>query len=186
MSEKLRLTLTTAAVERLIGGDTEVEMDLRQAIVAEFTRRHLGPLLNSPEFQKVVTAYNETIQAEAAKAFGELKRDKSWGPFRYELAPEVQEAIRAASLDAIKDELAKVREEVRAEVLKVREAAQERIKAQMDAVVATIRHDLYAAVNKVINDELRGVVRVQIERVLENVKVNLADPPPAQAPQNGQ
>lgn len=169
MSEKLRLTLTTSALERLIGGDTETELDLRQAVVAEFAKRHLGAILKSSEFQKAIEDYKETIREEAAKVFGEAKKDKPWESFKYELSSEVKDSIRTVAMEAFNQEMEGVRKEMRERVSEVRDLAQERIKE----AVSDIRKDLYTAVNKVVNEETRREIRVRIEKVLDTMKKDL-------------
>ncbi len=52
MSIKLQIN-SKAALERLIGGDTELEMEIRNNIVQEFTSKRLKGLINA-EFEKKI------------------------------------------------------------------------------------------------------------------------------------
>ena len=49
---KLQLN-SVSAVERLIGGDTTAEVELRQAIAEEFSKRHLKSLVNTEAMQVI-------------------------------------------------------------------------------------------------------------------------------------
>jgi len=51
----LKLQVTAAALDRLIGGDTEFELELRQQIVQKFAEKHLKGVLS----EKVLKEFNE-------------------------------------------------------------------------------------------------------------------------------
>jgi hypothetical protein len=51
------------ALERLIGNDTEVEIDIRNSVVQKFAEKHLKPLANSPAINGTL----EAIKADIAK-----------------------------------------------------------------------------------------------------------------------
>lgn len=58
------------ALERLIGGDTQLEMDIRQNIVEAFTKKHLKSLANS----EVIKQSSKIIQDEIEKVFQNSSR----------------------------------------------------------------------------------------------------------------
>lgn len=60
----MKLTLNLPALERLLGGDTDIEVQMRQQIVEEFTRKHLKPLINDPLIRKLHTSLEEEIKKE--------------------------------------------------------------------------------------------------------------------------
>jgi len=64
---KLRLQLDSSALERLIGGDTEIELELRNGIANEFAKRHLRSIINDNGFKAF-------IGKEADEAKKETKR----------------------------------------------------------------------------------------------------------------
>jgi|SRR5580698_266804 hypothetical protein len=57
------------ALERLIGGDTILEMDIRQNIVEEFTRKHLKSLVNSDLMAKMEVAIKNEVNKELVSKF---------------------------------------------------------------------------------------------------------------------
>lgn len=51
---KLTLQINSLeALERLIGGDTEIEMELRQGVAAAFSKKHLAEIAKSPEYTRM-------------------------------------------------------------------------------------------------------------------------------------
>ena len=54
-----------AALERLIGGDTEVELEIRNSIVQEFAKKHLKAIVNEGSIQKVAHALDEMLSSQA-------------------------------------------------------------------------------------------------------------------------
>jgi hypothetical protein len=53
------------ALERLIGGDSEVELEIRNNIVQEFTKKHLKALVNEGSIQKVANAIDKRLRDKA-------------------------------------------------------------------------------------------------------------------------
>lgn len=49
----MKLTLNTESLERLIGGDTQIEFEIRQQIADEFAKRHLKSLINTEAMKSI-------------------------------------------------------------------------------------------------------------------------------------
>lgn len=65
--EKVKISLSLAALERLIGGDSELEVELRHQIVRNFTEKHLKQLANSELMSQTYRQINNDIKTEVAK-----------------------------------------------------------------------------------------------------------------------
>jgi hypothetical protein len=67
------------ALERLIGGDTEVELEIRNNIVQDFAKKHLKALVNEGSIQRVANQLEKTLASQAEdiinKKFGTLSGD---------------------------------------------------------------------------------------------------------------
>ncbi len=85
-----------AALERLIGGDTELEIEIRNNIVQEFTKRHLKGLVETETIKQAITDTKLMVvnyaKKEVAEQIGEIKR--SYGSTTYNLQDDVVEAIK--------------------------------------------------------------------------------------------
>lgn len=55
------------ALERLIGGDSSVEIDIRQSVVEAFTRKHLKSIANQSFVEKISTALKKELEEEFVK-----------------------------------------------------------------------------------------------------------------------
>lgn len=77
----MRVDLSLAALERLMGGDTEVEACLRQQVAEQFAKHHLKPLLNDALFSRMKQWFAGEVQKATEEAIGTLKREYSsvWG-----------------------------------------------------------------------------------------------------------
>lgn len=68
------------ALERLIGGSTQAEIDIRNAVVQSFTDKHLKPLAQAPDMkalaQSLSTAAKFSIEKLVAESIGEVRM--SW------------------------------------------------------------------------------------------------------------
>lgn len=100
----LKVQLDAAALDRLIGGDTEIEIKLRQAIVEDFARKYLKAVAITDGFQETLRAIKD-VETVAIKAYiGEMQ--SSWGNKTLVLNPEFEKALRARMLSIVNDMIA--------------------------------------------------------------------------------
>lgn len=88
-----------AALERLIGGDTEVEIAIRGNIVQEFAKKHLKAVANSATINSNLLQYREelkrVLESAVAQNIGEFKTE--WGQVKLvRLRSEIQEQLNSA------------------------------------------------------------------------------------------
>jgi len=75
MSIKLQIG-SLEALERLIGGDSEVEVELRTAIVQDFAKRHLKGIITKEVLDKIVVDFRGTFKSYLLDQFCSVHR--SW------------------------------------------------------------------------------------------------------------
>lgn len=72
------IRLDVPALERLIGGDSEVEVQLRKGVVEEFAKRHLTAVLKEETFAKFLQDEADIaargLEALVKQQIGEIKR----------------------------------------------------------------------------------------------------------------
>lgn len=86
MTSKLKLIISNPDVlDRLIGGDTELELELRQCAAAEFAKRHLKSIINDEKLiqleKNIKKDFNRALKnekEELLKEFGAYKRQGSY------------------------------------------------------------------------------------------------------------
>lgn len=102
MSEKLKLSLTLQALEKLCGGDSQVEVELRQGVAAEFAKRHLKGIINDEVTARVQALKNlvTKILQQELEARGVTVVNSVNYP-RVQLSEQVKDGIRKQVDDAV-------------------------------------------------------------------------------------
>jgi queuine/archaeosine tRNA-ribosyltransferase len=85
------------ALERLIGGDSQIEIDIRNSVVQKFAEKHLKPLANSPLIEDTVHKLNKEITAQisdqCAKSIASFKKYSDGSLYDVKLHPEIKTNI---------------------------------------------------------------------------------------------
>lgn len=66
----IRIELDAKALASIIGGDSEVELNLRKQIVCEFTRQHLVKLVHDEAFKSVANEVSSTVRDVLKSEYG--------------------------------------------------------------------------------------------------------------------
>lgn len=109
MTSKLVLQINSLdALERLIGGDAEVEVELRNNIAAKFAEKHLKQLANSDVVMSALTrteqALRVLVQDQVTRSIATVKDNGYYGLKIESVRPEIKTAIDAAvqtSIDSV-------------------------------------------------------------------------------------
>ena len=99
MSIKIQIN-SLEALERLIGGDSELEIDIRNSVVQEFAKKHLKALAQNFCF-KDQSKINQLIQEEVKKNIG---LDYYWGgsvKLTSKIIGEIEYAVEKITKDKI-------------------------------------------------------------------------------------
>lgn len=141
----VRLELDGQALERLIGGNSEIEMHLRKNIVEEFAKKHLRSLVNAEAYGELTKAWTAEIKQVCAALREEIEsRKPGERDMKHHMAPlletirdiakrEVEKTIKEA-LEAIPDGriAVMIRQEVRKEIERiVRQEVSQQIEEQI-------------------------------------------------------
>lgn len=85
------------ALERLIGNDTEVEIDIRNSVVQKFAEKHLKPLANSPiitgTLDAIKTGITKQVTERVEAEIGAFKADYYGRVTELKLRPEIKAEI---------------------------------------------------------------------------------------------
>jgi hypothetical protein len=148
---KLTLQINSKeALERLIGGDTETEIDIRNSVVQKFAEKHLKPIVNSAPIMDVIRqikdhAYKH-IQETCAKELATFKASAYGTTYDIKLRPEVETAIRNKVRDSV-DELVNKKVKSAIDEYCNDESLTRRINVMMD-------HNIKVLVNEKIKQKL--------------------------------
>lgn len=144
------------ALERLIGGNTEAEMDIRNSVVQAFTERHLKSIANQEHVAKCFHSLNQTVSSlvesarvaveqQVADKLGTVKRNWDGTISTIKLRPDV-----IAEID--KQVASKVNQLVTEAALKV-----------VEAITADLPRRVQDAVSLRVQSDITTEVRTQVD-----------------------
>lgn len=150
----MKIELNTPALERLIGGDTAVELALRKQIVHTFTGRHLQRIAEERVVQQQVNAIQAYIDEVVKQELGieAISTSTRWSAMTTQLRSLVRtcadEIIQEVVAEALKDFIAKqkrwLEHEIRIAIEKamakqIEVEVQQGIRERLDAAAAAAR-----------------------------------------------
>ncbi len=93
----MRLELTLPALERLIGGDTEIEVGLRQQILEEFTKHRIKTLINAESIKQINAEWSRQLNEVVRTTIKSLMDEKQPGALtEYSLYWDFSDAVKKA------------------------------------------------------------------------------------------
>jgi hypothetical protein len=101
--------LDLPAIERLIGGDTEVEVRIRKQIVEEFARRHLKAIAETASYEAAIQAAKDYVNQAAKETFGieNLVTSHLWPTAGHRLKAMVESMVKEQAQKAVDEALLK-------------------------------------------------------------------------------
>lgn len=141
------------ALERLLGGDDELEIEVRKSVIEAFGKGFVKSAANAREIAAEISETRkmalEAIQKEAERSFG-LVREKTY-PYTARLSPGLTERIRSAVVSELHDE---IQNQVR--------AARDQI---AEIVEAQVRRTVEASVKAATSQEFQQRVREAVSKL---------------------
>lgn len=155
MSEQLKLTLTSQALEKLIGGNEPAAIEVRQGIAAEFAKRYLKGVVEESVKKEIEVLKNEA-RSIARKVIQEELAIKDWGNATYIYLPSGSGVYQAIA-KTVKDELRNVIASLVTEHLK---------EVNLEKLV-DIRAKII--VDDTVNFEIKKIVKEKIQEAMNKV-----------------
>lgn len=156
---ELKISIPYADLVRLIGDDSEVNVELRSHIALEFSKRHLKTLANDPGMEKLLHAYGESLRAESVAALSEYfttSKDR-WGA------------------NIVYNATAKLKGQVKAEVNScvnqvIRDMVDDAINKRLGTWQKYIEECVSLKINKDYNDRINTAIKERLAKVADAVK----------------
>jgi len=160
MSTKLQIN-SLEALEKLIGGDSEVEMDIRNNIVQKFAEKHLKAVANikyEQEYTKFLNELEKRIKEQFMSEFGlEEVRGYYGSPKVLELSRTSKESFRAA-----------VQEHVKKFVYDATDVAIHNARETMDTYLKS-RVDYH--IKNILNESVEKLIVAKVKEKLGNLDI---------------
>lgn len=111
MSTKIQIN-SLAALERLIGGDSETELEIRQSVVTEFVKKHLKGIADQQIVYSAAinlrNSIDEEIRKQIAATIGEYQVS-GYGARKFfinnNVKEEIQKHLTSALIETIKESI---------------------------------------------------------------------------------
>jgi hypothetical protein len=87
----MKLSLSTAALERLLGGDTELEIELRHQVAKQFVKQHFTDLFKQEAFTETINLLRKAVTSAIQEQVGSVAAGSHWDT---QLKPDVAERVR--------------------------------------------------------------------------------------------
>jgi cobalamin biosynthesis protein CobD/CbiB len=143
----MKLELTLPALERLIGGDTELEVALRRQIVEEFSRRHLKEVASTAIHASAIESAKQLVNAAAKEMFDveNVATSHLWPTVGYRFRSMIESLVRESAQKVVDETLLKV------------------VEYQKTYWTEEVRRMVEKAVNRQIEEEVRDGIRKRLE-----------------------
>lgn len=143
----MRLELNLPALERLIGGDTELELDLRKQIVQEFAKRHLKEVAKTATYEAAMEVAKRYVNEAAKETFGieDLATNHLWPTVGYRLKSMIESLVKEMAQKVVDEALLKT------------------IEYQKDYWGQEVRQMVEKAVDRQIEKEVQEGIRKRLE-----------------------
>lgn len=142
-----------AAMERLIGGTTDVEVDIRNSVVQKFAEKHLTAVANSPIIERTANEIKQNIDKQIAE-----KCEREIGTVKRNYYGSV-ESVKLNT--AVTDEIDKqVRAKIDAIIAKAVQSALDKFTASKDLESKVQERFAYYA-----NDIINQAVKAKLEKL---------------------
>jgi hypothetical protein len=146
------------ALERLIGGDTEVELEIRNNIVQEFAKKNLKALVNEGTITAVATEIENKLKRDASSIitakFGNLSGDY-WNR-NFILSRECTAALNNAAEDAFRTRISSTWSEIERRLIE--RYSEEYIQTQISR-----------SVDSEVNTRIEEGVRTRLEAIKNSI-----------------
>lgn len=168
----INLKLDTQALENLMKGDDgKIKLELQQAVVEEFSRRHIKAIVNDEVFRLHADTIREESMKNLSSMFGEWKGN--YGNKKLELNPQMKEIIQLQAKATVSYELDQVEEHVRKiytdTANQIKSKYEEKLKtleSHLEHYTSQLESHVEKAKEKLLTEQVDGIIRTHLKSIL--------------------
>jgi hypothetical protein len=168
----IRIYLDLAGLERLIGGNTAAEIEIREGIVRTFAKKHLKELANleifRPYLDMIAIGVEEELKAQIPLITTREPRWKGDPEARYKL-DELNQTITKFREQLAEEGLQQIQPLCKHAVQQTREY----VDAQFQKALNTLKADVDKLVEKHLAKNLEQIIKAEVDRRLKEIAKNL-------------
>lgn len=161
----MKIILDSTSLERMIGGDQEFEIEIRNSVIQAFAKRHLKAIINDEWFQSFLkeetNQIKETCQQELMSLMWDVNKSPgAWGTTKSKLIlkPELQLKLREEANLAVSREISKAMESTIKQAIEVMESRLKYISEQID---------------RNLDEKLKAITEVSVKAKIQNHILNI-------------
>ena len=169
----IRIYLDLPGLERLIGGNTEAEIEIREGIVRTFARKHLKELAGiqvfGPYLEKIRSAIEQEFRAQIPLILVESPswKNQNQGVYRLQDGNPVIAAFKQRLAEEGREQLRPLCDAAFAEARKY-------IEEKFNRAVTELKARADETVEKHLGKAFETIVKLEVERRLKEIAKNLA------------
>lgn len=168
----LTLKMDTKALERLMTEDDgQIKLELQQAIIEEFSRRHIKAIANNSDLHNLFETVKKETLTETEKLFGEWKG--TYNSKKFELNSQIKDMIKLQCKTAVTYELDKaesyVEELYKATAEKMKKHHEENIiklNEKLQNYADHLMSETDRIKEKLLSDEADHIIRSRLKEIL--------------------
>lgn len=153
----IRVQLNLPALERLIGGDTEIEVELRRQVVANFAKHYLEGVLDAAALKAVGEEVRSTVRSAVLSIFGQ--HTSSAAVDSATSAAIVEKSLDKKISDSVNDYIDRV----------IADRIERHSKYYCDRVQVGIERSVVLAVDRIIDERIREAVSCRITDIVHSM-----------------
>lgn len=147
---RVAVILTRPALDRLLGGDSELEVQLRHAAVKCIIDNHAEALLQNVGVREITERLKTAITEEIDQRIGTIQKPNVWAKTTCKLSPAAEAAVKQATHAGVEEIIDQAVKEAVAEI-------------DIDARIARV-------VNEQVNVRILSGVRAKLDEIAAKMK----------------
>lgn len=165
----IRMSLNLPALERLIGGDSNIEVELRHQVAKELVKKHLSQLIKNEFLTKYDSGMREVFDQEIKDTIGTKisERYQTWGAYidRWNIVPELKTKIEECLSQQLLQSIEKFKINIEEKLSSIiKEKADYLEKRYQDYIDMSVKEACRGVLEKKINDEISRRLKIVAER----------------------
>lgn len=169
----MSMKLDTAALERLMDSDNgqEIKLELQQAVIEEFGRRHIKAFANDGEFKKHVDIAKKEAIKDIEQMFGEWKG--SYNSKKFVLNPQISSMVKLQAktavtyeLDKVEDYVSEIYKETAKSIKDTYELKVIKLQKDLDKYAEHLEDQVETIKSQLLTDQVDGILRQHVKSIL--------------------
>jgi hypothetical protein len=170
----IKMSVSLPALERLLGGDSQLEIDLRQQIAEQFAKKHVKALINAEALKSVTSTLSSAVTQTVKDQVGTVVYDYNKSVYTMRLTKQMEEAVSGIIKNIVNTSLLNLQSKIMLEIQQKVEAMAESWKKRAeDLLTDKINKELDRLVHNEVGKRVDDAIR---ETIVQRLNTLLGSP----------